>query len=221
MEQTLMTVPRAIAPINMSLDIYRLTEQVEIQPGEELLVNVGYNDTGYVKGFHAPETTGSVTFRWTSREAYVRIPAAGNTSLRVELRLERWRPPPLEPAKVSIQVNGKEMEVAFIGNSAVCSFVIPAKIMRGTFQELKIASDTFVPRVYMNSTDSRELGVLVYWIRMTALREGASVEASNDKVKTGTVFSVTSSQGLSTVLGLSSVTATRQRQESAEKIFTY
>jgi hypothetical protein len=118
-----------------------------------------------IDGFYGSEGT----FRWTSEFSEVKIEYPqenGSFILRVKTGGER---PENNPANVTFFINGH-----FIGSmvkttgTEIYSVVIPKYYLKNNYQILEIRTNTWKPSDY-GSSDTRNLGILVEWIRLDDL----------------------------------------------------
>ena len=69
-------------------------------------INLGFDDEAMMgEGWHAPERTGDVTFRWTGARADILVSLDHAADLRVQVRLMPFSPPGTAPQQVWVQVN--------------------------------------------------------------------------------------------------------------------
>lgn len=163
--------PLTIPPLRTyNLTVYRLEEMKNV---DQLLINMGANGTGYIKGFYGREgSQENVTFRWTRENARVNAPGLGNDSpLLMELRSPNWRPNRF-PANISFSANGHEVQnYTLISEDRfkLYRLIIPQNFLNERYLEIKIHTDTWNPSKTMNSTDNRNLGIAVDWISLENL----------------------------------------------------
>jgi hypothetical protein len=141
----------------------------ELAPLESMpyILNLGSNDLGYIKNFHATETNRKTTFRWTKNVSYVKIPIYEcDAPIPIQLRINGWRPTNVPPA-VSLVVNGHLLSNFSVGRTwKTYTFSLPEEFLTAEPLVIEIHSETFVPSMCMKSLDSREIGVMIDWIKV-------------------------------------------------------
>ena len=135
--------------------------------GMPYTLNLGTNDQGFIKQFHEAESNTENTFRWTKNLSAVHIPLQeGDAPLTLQLRINGWRPfnP---PPTVTLRLNS-HLLTTFSAERIwkTYTFTIPPELVAEGSLVLEIESETFVPSTCMNSSDSREIGVMVDWIKV-------------------------------------------------------
>jgi glycosyltransferase involved in cell wall biosynthesis len=111
-------------------------------------------------GFYPPERSGLRGFRWTSERAELRLALPAGVRTRVRLTFLAYRPRSMEPARVAVQVDGRDGAATKVGGDL--SRVALDLDVRGRGTEdpvaLVIRSDTFEPGDSRGG-DGRHLGV--------------------------------------------------------------
>jgi len=130
-------------------------------------LNLGSNDLGNIKNFHATESNTNTTFRWTKNVSYIKVPiSAGDAPLLLQLRINGWRPINVPPS-VSLVVNGHLLSNFSVERTwKTYTFTIPKEFLTAEPLVIEIHSETFVPCLCMNSSDIREIGVMIEWIKV-------------------------------------------------------
>lgn len=118
----------------------------------------------YLSGVYPPEQTFDVTFRWTDGDAQIDLPGAGSgVALKLALVLHEFRPSPLTPQPVHIDLNGRDV-IRFTPDVQLAAYAFdlpPIDQLHGAVS-LHLRSDVFVPRdAVPNSDDARPLGLFV------------------------------------------------------------
>jgi hypothetical protein len=130
-------------------------------------LNIGSNDLGHIKNFHKTQPSRNTTLRWTKNVSYVKIPiSVGEVPLLLQLRMNGWRPINVPPS-VSLVVNGHLLSKFSVERTwKTYTFTIPEEFLTAEPLVIEIHSETFVPSMCMNSSDSREIGVMIDWIKV-------------------------------------------------------
>lgn len=141
----------------------------ELAPLESMpyILNLGSNDLCAIKNFHATESNRETTFRWTKNVSYVKVPIYEcDAPIPIQLRMNGWRPTNVPPA-VSLVVNGHFLSNFSVGRTwKTYTFTIPEEFLTSEPLVIEIHSETFVPSLCMKSLDSREIGVMIDWIKV-------------------------------------------------------
>ncbi len=116
---------------------------------------------GLVRGVHAPEEVGGVTYRWTQGEARLRLGAPGSGQARLRVRLAAPRPGG-ETVVVEVAVNGRPLTSWEAGPAWTLYESPPFPVEEGETVVVSLQSTTFVPvAVNPASSDGRRLGIQV------------------------------------------------------------
>jgi len=150
-------VPTKTITTHFHLNIYKieLINKTKLMP---ITIDMGSDDLGYINEFHAAESKGNTTFRWTKDGSYVKIPLNENESkLALEISINGWRPPNVSPTVVTIIANGKELDNFTCTKSnkfVLYHYDIPDSILNNESLVIEIHSSTFKP-------NRRELGIMI------------------------------------------------------------
>ncbi|HEY9204694.1 MAG TPA: glycosyltransferase family 39 protein [Candidatus Methanoperedens sp.] len=149
-------------------DIPYWISKVENKTNGKSFLDIGYNDLGLIEGFYRAEQYQDINYRWTSKSSTILLPASKNNSISIRMRAAR--PPALSPrADLALYIDGRLLGNLSVGNEfAVYRIVIPAEFGRNKINmRFNIeALNTWKPSDVLGSGDSRELGVLVDWIKV-------------------------------------------------------
>ncbi len=166
MEQTYLSLPSKIHSVTVPVIFYKVEPTKKFDIGG--ILDIGSNDLGYIKDFHATESKGNTTFRWTKDVSYVKIPISeSDAPLSLQLRINGWRPINVSPANVSLVVNSHLLTNFTVERAwKTYSFTIPKEFLTKEPLVIEIHSETFVPCKYMDSSDQRDIGVMVDWVKL-------------------------------------------------------
>ena len=76
------------------------------QPFGRLNIGESYDSVWLEEGWHAPERSGTTSFRWTMRSAMVLLPLDRAATLRVDVRAQAFNYPGAAPQMITLVVNG-------------------------------------------------------------------------------------------------------------------
>jgi tetratricopeptide (TPR) repeat protein len=167
--------PRAANPVAFTRPEYRAAQQrwawEELPPPNVPEIDVGAADIGYVMDFHAPEGEempggGSVTYRWSTEQSYLRLvpPGVGPTYLTIRWHSLAWPGKPDPDAQVRVVVNGREVGTLTAHPAwEEASLKLPDV---GANEPLVIELLTQTSRP--PGGERRLLGVAVDWMRLTS-----------------------------------------------------
>lgn len=145
-----------------------LIKQAELSR-EQLFVDVGSLDSAYIlDGFYPKEPLpGPVTMRWTSDVATLRLPDGEATSFQIELRA-RITQPEVAPERAVTVWLGEEEVAQFIPTMEWETYSFSIDLVEETaVSELSFQIETFNPAQLQINNDSRDLGFLLDWVRIT------------------------------------------------------
>ncbi len=112
-------------------------------------------DEVYLSGFYEPEKAAGESFRWSTGEGRLDIPASGMVPLRLDLRLSAPRPAEVPPPRLSLAGNGHLLlETTVAPAPRIYSLLLPAEASSLGNLELRWRSETFSP----GESDPRVLG---------------------------------------------------------------
>jgi hypothetical protein len=160
--------PKQVRTKPLDVTIYRFVDEVETTDGA-FRIDVGGADDLNLVGFYGKERLDreGVTFRWTSDQSYVLVPALRAGTREIVLRMSSGRPHQSAPARVDVflaerPLGTSEPDTQFRDHV----FTLPAGLaaeLAGTARtiELRIDSATWSPRDVLGGIDNRMLGVMV------------------------------------------------------------
>lgn len=113
-------------------------------------------DELYLSGFYEPERVAGVSFRWSTGEGRLEIPALGTASYRLNLRLSASRPAHVPFPHLRLAGNGHLLlETTVEPTPQVYSLLLPAEALSSGNLALEWRSEAFSP----GENDPRMLGV--------------------------------------------------------------
>ena len=168
MEQTYLSLPSKIHVVTVPIIFYKVEPSKKFDISGIYIIDLGPTDLGYIKDFHGTEYKGNTTFRWTKDVSYVKMPISkSDAHLSLQLHINGWRPANVSPANVSLVVNSHLLTNFTAGLAwKTYSFTIPKDFLTEEPLIIEIHSETFVPCKYMDSSDQRDIGVMVDWIKL-------------------------------------------------------
>jgi glycosyltransferase involved in cell wall biosynthesis len=118
-------------------------------------------------GFYAAEGPPWNRFRWTTRQATVHVALPRRERVRARLTFLGYRPATFPAAEVTVEMEGRALGHARVGNTGVPVALDVDLVGRGMFEPmtLLIRSDTFVPGKGAVA-DTRELGVALRSVQL-------------------------------------------------------
>jgi hypothetical protein len=166
-EQGVGYLPHRVGEWAAALDLFRLTRS---GPGTDRVLNVDVGDPAAqldAEGLYEElPVPGLSTAWWTGAEAEVRLHLAWQPS-RLLLRLAGW-PNVTSGPQVAVTINGQPVGQVVAGPQfEVYTFSLPAS-SRDEGLILGLVSQTWNPRQAGYSSDERDLGVRLDWIRLVA-----------------------------------------------------
>jgi hypothetical protein len=159
------TPPRRIVSDTVNLFLYRVRpakgeEQYDkIRPGAQHVLEVGED------GFYLDQTKSDSPSRWTTGKGVLEFHFTnGRRPQRLEVAIPNSGP---SGTNLAILANGEQLFNGHIGPDPWSAKLDLGRLDNvGQDLEVMLVSGTFVPAdVYPGSTDHRELGVLVQWVR--------------------------------------------------------
>ena len=166
-EQGVGYLPHRVGEWAAALDLFRLTRS---GPGTDCVLSVDVGDPAVQLDadglYQEPPVPGLTTAWWTGSQAEVRLHVASRPS-RLLLRLAGW-PSVTSGPSVAVTINGQPVGQVVVGPLfEVYSFTLPT-LSGGEDLILGLASETWNPRRAGYSSDDRDLGVRLDWIRLVA-----------------------------------------------------
>jgi hypothetical protein len=166
LEATREGLPRVIRQKKFRFGIYAFGPASAEDAAFEL--DIGQADDLHVLRFHARESTGERTFRWTRATSYIAV-----TTLRPSARevtfvaSDGGRPPAAEPARMEVYLLDHRLgTIAVSGGFRPYTLAIPADLAARAAAapapvELRIVSTLWNPADVLGGSDDRSLGVMV------------------------------------------------------------
>ena len=134
-------------------------------------LDIGYDDYGRIDGFYGSELNEEVSYRWTSKSSAVYLPMDSLKNNSIALRMGAFRPVNI-PAKadVIVYIDGTAIGNLSVGNDFnLYNIHVPSNFSTNE-NHIKLTIETVnawkPSEVLMDSKDSRELGVIVDWVRI-------------------------------------------------------
>jgi hypothetical protein len=162
---------------NMDYKLYEphATNTVTPQVSLPFLMDMGSNSSCSVNGFYYSEGS----YRWTREFSQIKINyPTENQSFLLQVKTGGERPQN-NPANVTFSLNGHPIGVMNkTSGSEIFSAVIPEYYQEANYQVLGIRTNTWKPSDY-GSTDMRNLGITVDWIRGEEISFGEMYETES------------------------------------------
>lgn len=168
--------PSVITNAYYGVEIYTLSPNViekAEQNREELFLDVGSLDGAYlVDGFYAKEPLpGPTTMRWTTDIASLRLPEIDNTVYQIEVHARTAQPQGVPERTVTVWLDNEEV-AQFVPTTEWETHTFTVDLLEGTaVPKLSFQIETFNPAQLQINNDSRELGFLLDWMRITPLND--------------------------------------------------
>lgn len=135
---------------------------------EPMKIDIGVFDAVFIRaGFHNKEfLPGEPAMRWTSDEALIEVPPCRG-SVEIELRAKTYRPEGVVPSVVSVSLDGQVIG-KFIPETAWRVFSFRGEAS-SSYQasSLRFDTETFSPADLQVGDDTRDLGFLVDWVKIS------------------------------------------------------
>ncbi len=128
---------------------------------------------GYpLEGLYPADRCQGTVLWWTGPYANLRVPLPKSShSLALEFAVRGYRTANASPARIRLKIGGEEVSEALAAlprqDFRRIHIPIPRHLANQEFLEAEIFSDTFCPAADGSSSDERELGVMLGWIRST------------------------------------------------------
>jgi hypothetical protein len=172
-QPTLDRLPSTVVEHEVTIEWYaaRLRESTAMPVRAE----IGAGDlASRIGGFYGPETMGEASARWTHEQAQVQLPRMPVTDrATLVLRLAAPRPASMAPPVVRVALDGVEVgrTSALGAGFQLVEMPLPeqsrARLSSGS-SVLTLTVPTFVPAEHGMGADTRQLGVVVDWVRVDA-----------------------------------------------------
>ncbi len=160
-------LPQGLVHHPYDLEIYRIEPAWKREgPIYPFALDVGRFDYGYlISGFYSRENSGGGCYRWTGKTAEVQLPwASGGKDLVLSLTVGSPRPEGVEPAKVTLYLNGRLLDRFDLGDEfQTYTVLIPPDFMighQGKTALLRLETNPWIP-ADAGLQDVRELGVVL------------------------------------------------------------
>ncbi len=133
-----------------------------------LIIDIGTLDSLYIQdGFYYKEPwSGEITMRWTGASARLQLPMKAAATLNIELKAMIFRPELVPATPVIVSLDNQEIG-QFTPNGTWKTFIFSgtATPERG-YSVLEFKSATFNPAQLQLSSDGRDLGFLLDWVKI-------------------------------------------------------
>ncbi|MDX1664114.1 MAG: hypothetical protein R3272_09985, partial [Candidatus Promineifilaceae bacterium] len=171
LQSTFTDYPSTMQTAYYGIEIY------DIEPPEEasasaqpIEIDVGTLDAAYIdSGFYYKEPLpGPTTMRWTSDEAALSIPLAGATTVTVDVRAMIYRLDAAPAADVTVWLDGRRIGQFEPRDKEWHTFSFEAQTLPTDGSSLlSFETATFNPAALQVNNDTRDLGFLIDWIKIT------------------------------------------------------
>lgn len=159
--------PSTRQPIYFGIEIYRVIQE-PLSPSLPITINIGTLDAPYIQtGFYYKEPLpGAVTMRWTGANAILEIPMPEVKAVQISVNAMIYRPEgvPANPVTVILddQVIGQFTPQASWQTFTFRGVPIP----QNGLSSLQFQSIPFNPKTLRLSSDDRDLGFLLDWVKI-------------------------------------------------------
>ena len=162
-------VPRDVSDSSDARELGVMLARVELRPAGAFYLDVGADNDSYVDGMYASERSpNGVTYRWTSDRSVVRISGSYPDAATLTLHMGYGeRPAGAGPAVARLFLNERPLATVTLTSRTFEPHVVPIPpdlardVAASPESELRIETAPWVPRDVLESTDSRELGVML------------------------------------------------------------
>jgi hypothetical protein len=151
------------------VEIYTLAAAKTERAQESLFVDVGSLDSAYlVDGFYGKEPLpGPTTVRWTTDMATLRLPDNETTGYQIEVHAKTSQLEGIPERTVTVWLDDEEV-AQFTPTTEWEIFTFTIDLIEETaMSELSFQIETFNPAQLQINNDSRDLGFLLDWVRIT------------------------------------------------------
>jgi 4-amino-4-deoxy-L-arabinose transferase-like glycosyltransferase len=160
-------LPQGMVHHAYDLEVYKIEPAWKVEsPIYPFSLDVGRFDYGYLlSGFYARESSGGGWYRWTGKTAEMLVPwAPEGKGLVLSLAVGSQRPAGVEPAKVSLYLNGLLLDRFDLGNEFKTQTIVVSPDLATDSQAktacLRLETNTWIP-AEAGLTDVRELGIIL------------------------------------------------------------
>ncbi|MAT96725.1 MAG: hypothetical protein CL608_06235 [Anaerolineaceae bacterium] len=178
LHSTFTDFPSDIQNVYYGIEIYNLTPKsgVEVSSSEtdSFMVDIGTLDIAYIDdddngGFYGKEPlAGDITARWTRNEATIYLPISDTHSMQIEIRARIFRPDDVPDTTVTVWLDNEEVgQFTPTDQWQTYTFTAINEAMDTTLSILSFHTETFNPAELHINNDTRDLGFLIDWIRLT------------------------------------------------------
>ena len=158
--------PRGVRAKEFDFGMYRL--EAGTSTAGAFALDIGRLDDLHAVRFHAKQSMGETTYRWSRAASYVAMPGLGPglTELTVVMG-NGGRPETAEPARVRLSIDDTPIgEVVVDGGFRPYRFAIPPEVSARMAAsdapaQLRIVVNTWNPRSLLGVPDDRDIGVMV------------------------------------------------------------
>ncbi len=168
LENTYDAFPRERQSIYYGIEIYDLKAKNATPANESVFVDVGAMDAVFIReGFGNKERVpGAPTARWTSGKAEIDLPISKGRLVTVEVRAMTYRPESVQAVPVTVKLDGRELG-QFTPERDWGIFSLQGRTStQSGVSSLSFETTTFNPAQLGVSSDTRDLGFLIDWIRV-------------------------------------------------------
>jgi hypothetical protein len=167
-------LPVEVARVDRPIELFAVHPRDRPVATLPLRIDIGPLDlASALSGFHASETNGETTARWTTAEAQVAVPrlatGPGMPGMLV-IRAAVSRPGNVPLPELALSFDGQSIGRVHAWRPAFDEYVFdvpaPAIARMASGGVLTLNADVFVPAEHERSGDRRTLGVMVDWIEI-------------------------------------------------------
>ena len=167
-ESALNAFPRSVRHKEFEFGLYEFTDPAPATPSLWFDLDIGTNDDLHVLRFHAKEQSDGRTFRWTRPRSYVAVTTVTPQSRELTMVCgDGGRPDAAPAARVEVFLHDERLgSITVKGPWKPYALAIPAELAARAAAakdpvELRMVTDTWVPRQVLGTSDDRELGVML------------------------------------------------------------
>jgi len=168
-------IPTQRLRFTLPLEIYLLlsTEEAESKPAYPFYLDIGLLDSNFLLGgfYHKERGLDTIDFRWTGQVAQIALPPLkASRAMGVTLRMASPRPEGTPSSNVSLYLNEVLLDEFELGPEFdTYRASVPAILLAdfaGRNPVLRLETDTWNPRAAGLSEDSRDLGIMLDWVKV-------------------------------------------------------